>query len=104
MVIGRTATSTTSPRVLVLADSDSRWKWGFLTALQLFPTATHVGLLLASNRVPSPRQLADTGVALQPEVIATVPDFVELEELEETDVIVLALPGGAVQALSLIHI
>ena len=99
MVIGRTATSTTSPRVLVLADSDSRWKWGFLTALQLFPTATHVGLLLASNRVPSPRQLADTGVALQPEVIATVPDFVELEELEETDVIVLALPGGAVQAV-----
>ncbi len=99
MVIGRTGTSTHSPRVMVLADSDSRWKWGFLTALQLFPAASHVGLLLDSNRVPSPRQLADTGVTAQPEVVATVPDFVELDELEEADVIVLALPGGAVQAV-----
>jgi len=83
----------------VLADTDSRWKWGFLTALQLFPAATHVGLLLGSGREPSPRQLADTGVAHQPRIVGTVPDFVELDELEETDAIVLALPGGSVQAV-----
>lgn len=91
--------ATPSPRVLVLADTDSRWKWGFLTAQQLFPAASPVGLLLASGREPSPRQLADTGVAAQPTVIETVPDFVESGELEESDAIVLALPGGAVQAV-----
>ena len=99
MTDGRIAASTHSPRVLVLADTDSRWKWGFLTALQLFPAATHIGLLLDSSRVPSPRQLAETGVAAQPDVVASVPDFVELDELDRVDAIVLALPGGAVQAV-----
>lgn len=88
-----------APRVLVLADTDSRWKWGYLTAQQLFPAASPVGLLLASGREPSPRQLADTGVAARPTVVETVPDFVETDELEEADAIVLALPGGAVQAV-----
>ena len=95
----RTTTPTSTPRVLVLADTDSRWKWGFLTALQLFPSATQCGLLLDSSRVPSPRQLAETGVTVQPEIVQGVPDFVELDDLDETDVIVLALPGGAVQAV-----
>ncbi len=99
MTAGRRTTSAPAPRVLVLADTDSRWKWGFLTALQLFPAATHRGLLLDSSRVPSARQLADTGVTLQPEIVANVPDFVELDELDETDALILALPGGAVQAV-----
>ncbi|MFT3860264.1 DUF6716 putative glycosyltransferase [Micropruina sp.] len=92
-------TAGARPRVLVLADTDSRWKWGFLTALQLFPTGAHRGLLLNSSRVPSHRQLADTGVAAQPDLVDGVPDFVELPELSQVDVIVLALPGGAVQAV-----
>lgn len=84
--------------MLVLADTDSRWKWGFLTAQQLFPAASPS----ASSWPPDasrPRQLADTGVAAQPTVIETVPDFIESGELEESDAIVLALPGGAVQAV-----
>jgi hypothetical protein len=95
----RRSTTGTPPRVLVLADTDSRWKWGFLTAMQLFPAATHSGLLLDSGRLPSERQLADTGVSVQPEVAGTVPDFIELDELDEVDALVLALPGGAVQAV-----
>lgn len=86
-------------RVLVLADTDSRWKWGFLTAKQLFPAARHTGLLLESASVPSARQLADTGVTVQPDVVGGVPDFLELDDLDEVDALVLALPGGAVQAV-----
>ena len=85
--------------MLVLADTDSRWKWGFLTAQQLFPGGSHSGLLLDSVGLPSERQLGDTGVDVRPEVTGTVPDFVELDELDDVDALVLALPGGAVQAV-----
>lgn len=99
MTSGPTGAAGHPQRVVVLADSDSRWKWGFLTALQLFPDAEHVGLLLDSAVAPSARQLADTGVTLAPEVVGGVPDFVELDDLDAADAIILALPGGAVQAV-----
>lgn len=83
--------------MLVLADTDSRWKWGFLTAQQLFPGGSHSGLLLDSVGLPSERQLGDTGVDVRPEV--TGRHFVELDELDDVDALVLALPGGAVQAV-----
>ncbi|MFT4296843.1 MAG: hypothetical protein QM582_15680 [Micropruina sp.] len=88
-----------APRVLVLADTDSRWKWGLLTARQLFPASTPVGMLLSSTREPSQRQLADTGVGLEPTPVSSVPEFVTLPELDAADAVVLALPGGAVQAV-----
>ena len=99
MTAGRLSIIPAAPRVLVLADTDSRWKWGFLTAQQLFPTAKHSGLLLETAAAPSTRQLADTGVALRPDLVDGVPDFVELHELDDVDALVLALPGGAVQAV-----
>lgn len=99
-VTDRTAAAGDPPqRVLVFADSDSRWKWGVLTAGQLFPAATQLGRLLASTNEPSARQLDETGVSLRPELVASVADFVELDELDRVDAVVLALPGGAVQAV-----
>ena len=85
--------------VVVLADTDSRWKWGLLTALQLFPGSTATGMLLASTNGPSARQLADSGVAQEPTPVESVPDFVESDELAAADAVVLALPGGGVQAV-----
>ena len=85
--------------VVVLADTDSRWKWGLLTARQLFPASIPVGLLLASLRRPSAQQLADSGVRQEPTVVESITEFVESAELDATDAVVLALPGGAVQAV-----
>lgn len=91
--------SVTDMTIVVLADTDSRWKWGLLTALQLFPGSPVTGMLLASAHGPSPRQLADSGVAQQPTPVESVPDFLEAEELADADAVVLALPGGGVQAV-----
>ena len=55
--------------------------------------------MLASLRRPSAQQLADSGVRQEPTVVETVPEFVESAELDATDAVVLALPGGAVQAV-----
>ena len=45
----------------VLADSDTRWKWGALTARRLVPDARIDGLLLRGRATPTPRQLAEVG-------------------------------------------
>jgi hypothetical protein len=50
-------------RVSVLADSDTRWKWGALTARTLLPGAQIHGCLLRGRATPTGRQLADTGTA-----------------------------------------
>lgn len=57
------ATPTTTTQVAVLADSDTRWKWGALTARTLLPEAEISGCLLRGRATPTGRQLADTGVA-----------------------------------------
>jgi putative glycosyltransferase DUF6716 len=91
--------SVAGMKVVVLADTDSRWKWGLLTARQLFPASSPEGLLLASLRGPSAQQLADSGVLQEPTVVESIPDFVESADLDGTDALVLALPGGAVQSV-----
>src|SRR5262245_41060910 len=55
--------SPTSLRVAVLADSDTRWKWGALPARRLAPESAVHGYLLRGRATPTPRQLAETGVA-----------------------------------------
>ncbi|MCE7078635.1 DUF6716 putative glycosyltransferase [Streptomyces sp. ST2-7A] len=56
-------TPNESPRTIVLADSDSRWKWGALTARRLIPESEPQGFLLRGRATPSARQLAETGAA-----------------------------------------
>lgn len=85
-------------KVVVLADTDSRWKWGLLTARQLFPASAPAGLLLDSPRRPSAKQLADSGADHEPTRVADLPEFLESTELDAAQAVVLALPGGAVQA------
>jgi hypothetical protein len=95
----------------VLADSDTRWKWGALTARRLAgapetgaadrPVEVH-GLLLRGRATPTPRQLAEVGevgvdAARVREV--TPAEFLHTVRDEGYDVVVLALVGGAVQAM-----
>ncbi|WP_240138708.1 DUF6716 putative glycosyltransferase [Streptomyces sp. MUM 178J] len=115
-------------RVAVLADSDTRWKWGALTARRIAPhdadaeTAADAraeaegargrrdsapqldGFLLRGRATPTPRQLAEVKVDADALREVTGNEFLRaVEHAADTDrrydVIVLALVGGAVQAV-----
>lgn len=97
-------------RVAVLADSDTRWKWGALTARRLTagaggPDARPVevsGLLLRGRATPTPRQLAEVGeVGIDIERVreVTAVEFLHTVRDEGYDLVVLALVGGGVQAM-----
>ncbi|MGI5349263.1 DUF6716 putative glycosyltransferase [Streptomyces sp. CA-250714] len=87
-------------RVAVLADSDTRWKWGVLTARRLAPEAAIDGLLLRGRATPTPRQLAEVGVTVDTLREVTTAEFLRAATAPAAyDVIVLACVGGAVQAM-----
>ncbi|MFJ9827478.1 DUF6716 putative glycosyltransferase [Streptomyces sp. NPDC101160] len=108
-------------RVAVLADSDTRWKWGVLTARRISPeksretsagtsaetspeSAAVTGFVLRGRATPTTRQLAETGVSDTAPREGTGAEF--LREVRDAgargegyDVIVLALVGGTVRAV-----
>nr|WTB33156.1 hypothetical protein OG781_30085 [Streptomyces sp. NBC_00830] len=104
---------TTALRVAVLADSDTRWKWGALTARRLTAGAPDgpraagrpveiSGLLLRGRATPTPRQLAEVGdVGIETGEVREVTgvEFLHTVRNEGYDIVVLALVGGAVQAM-----
>ncbi|GAA3391773.1 hypothetical protein GCM10017752_25860 [Streptomyces roseoviridis] len=89
----------------MLADSDTRWKWGVLTARRIAPDSTvPTGFVLRGRATPTARQLAETGVSDTAPREVTGTEF--LREVRDAagrgegyDVIVLALVGGTVRAL-----
>ncbi|MBA0054181.1 hypothetical protein E0L36_26010 [Streptomyces sp. AJS327] len=88
------------PRVAVLADSDTRWKWGALTAHRLLPGARIDGLLLRGRATPTPRQLAEVGVPTHSLREVTGAEFIRSAATRERyDVLVLGCVGGAVAAM-----
>nr|WP_203658693.1 DUF6716 putative glycosyltransferase [Streptomyces sp. SID14446] len=94
-------------RVAVLADSDTRWKWGSLTATRIAPAESDVrldGFLLRGRATPTARQLEEVGVRADSLREVTAVEFLrelgkESDEDHAYDVVVLALVGGAVQAV-----
>ncbi|MFF1281853.1 DUF6716 putative glycosyltransferase [Streptomyces sp. NPDC058299] len=99
------ASATKSLRVAVLADSDTRWKWGALTARRLTPPAAEVrldGYLLRGRATPTARQLNEIGVRADSLREVTAVEFLRAmteDPDERYDVLVLALVGGGVQAV-----
>jgi len=96
------ASTPKSLRVAVLADSDTRWKWGSLTANRISPADSDIrldGYLLRGRATPTPRQLEEVGVRADSLREVTGVEFLRAMEREEYDVLVLALVGGAVQAM-----
>lgn len=90
-------------RVAVLADSDTRWKWGALTAQRLVEASGDAvvdGMLLRGRATPTARQLQDTGVRGADVREVTTAEFLAQAGAEDAyDVVVLACVGGAVQAM-----
>ncbi|MFD4260900.1 DUF6716 putative glycosyltransferase [Streptomyces sp. NPDC058534] len=100
------ASATKALRVAVLADSDTRWKWGALTATRISPADTDIrldGYLLRGRATPTARQLREVGVTADSLREVTAVEFLRAMEAargeESYDVLVLALVGGGVQAM-----
>ncbi|MEU4658506.1 DUF6716 putative glycosyltransferase [Streptomyces sp. NPDC023723] len=97
--------ATKALRVAVLADSDTRWKWGALTASRIAPTTTYDteirldGYLLRGRATPTPRQLGEVGVTADALTEVTSVEFLRAMGEKEYDLVVLALVGGGVQAM-----
>ncbi|GHB43491.1 hypothetical protein GCM10010377_37800 [Streptomyces viridiviolaceus] len=86
----------------VLADSDTRWKWGALTATRMSPDDSDVhldGYLLRGRATPTARQLREVGVDADSLSEVTAVEFLRAMAEEPYDVLVLALVGGGVQAM-----
>ncbi|MFD5076047.1 DUF6716 putative glycosyltransferase [Streptomyces sp. NPDC058371] len=96
------ASTSKSLRVAVLADSDTRWKWGSLTANRISPAESDIrldGFLLRGRATPTPRQLEEVGVRADTLREVTGVEFLRALGQETYDIVVLALVGGAVQAM-----
>ncbi|MGW1804987.1 DUF6716 putative glycosyltransferase [Streptomyces sp. NPDC002078] len=99
------ASATKSLRVAVLADSDTRWKWGALTAQRLAPTDAEIrldGYLLRGRATPTARQLKEVGVRADSLREVTGVEFLRAmggAVEDQYDVLILALVGGGVQAM-----
>ncbi|MGV9562112.1 DUF6716 putative glycosyltransferase [Streptomyces sp. NPDC003480] len=108
------ASTAKSLRVAVLADSDTRWKWGALTANRVSPaeftdssespergdsSIRLDGFLLRGRATPTARQLEEVGVRADSLREVTAVEFLREMTEESYDVLVLALVGGGVQAM-----
>ncbi|MFD6322632.1 DUF6716 putative glycosyltransferase [Streptomyces sp. NPDC058442] len=94
--------ATKTLRVAVLADSDTRWKWGALTANRIAPEDSDIrldGYLLRGRATPTARQLEEVGVRADALHEVTAVQFLHAMREEPYDVLVLALVGGGVQAM-----
>lgn len=101
-VFGVPASATKSLRVAVLADSDTRWKWGALTAQRLAPPDAEIrldGYLLRGRATPTARQLKEVGVRADSLREVTGVEFLRAMGEASYDVLILALVGGGVQAM-----
>ncbi|WP_037682866.1 DUF6716 putative glycosyltransferase [Streptomyces griseus] len=96
------ASATKGLRVAVLADSDTRWKWGALTAKRTVSAESDIrldGYLLRGRATPTPRQLREVGVPADSLREVTAVEFLRAMSEESYDVLVLSLVGGGVQAM-----
>jgi len=87
-------------RIAVLADSDTRWKWGASVARQIAPEHALDAYFLRGRSTPTERQLAEIGI--EPDTRRELPTaaLVDDADLAEADIVVLAVSGGTVLALT----
>ncbi|MFJ8112636.1 DUF6716 putative glycosyltransferase [Streptomyces sp. NPDC096132] len=92
--------SPASRRIAVVADSDTRWKWGASVARELAPSHALDAVFLRGRSTPTERQLAEVGIVPDTRRVLSTSDLVDDEELAAVDVVVLAVSGGTVLALT----
>ncbi|MGW7008680.1 DUF6716 putative glycosyltransferase, partial [Streptomyces sp. NPDC054933] len=91
--------ATPVKKITVLADSDTRWKWGAQTARRIAEDACLDARLLRGRATPTTRQLTEVGIPADSMREVTARQFLAEADRESADVIVLACVGGTVQAM-----
>ncbi len=86
-------------RIAVLADSDTRWKWGATLARRIAPGTVLDAYYLNGRATPTERQLAEVGIPSDSAREVTAAEFLADPQVLEADVLVLALVGGSGQAM-----
>ncbi|WP_326597165.1 DUF6716 putative glycosyltransferase [Streptomyces sp. NBC_01803] len=89
------------PRAVVLADSDSRWKWAAHAARKLAPRHAIDARFLLTSTTPTERQIAEVDVAPDTSRFVTCAELLDDPALAEAELIVVGTIGGTV--LALIH-
>lgn len=84
--------------VAVLADTDSRWKWGMATARQLEPASIAAFAKIGPHSA-SPRQLREAGADPSTARRVSLAEFPQALASLNCQVIIAALPGDACQAM-----
>ncbi|MFJ3309061.1 DUF6716 putative glycosyltransferase [Streptomyces sp. NPDC086549] len=87
-------------RIAVLADSDTRWKWGASVARQIAPEHALDAVFLSARSSPTERQLAEVGIMPDTRRELSAAELVDDGELADADIVVMAITGGAVLALT----
>ena len=87
-------------RIAVLADSDTRWKWGASVAREIAPDHALDAVFLRGRSMPTERQLAEVGIVPDSRRELSAAELVDDPALAEADVVVMALVGGTVLALT----
>lgn len=85
--------------VAIVADSDTRWKWGAALAERLEPAARVHATLLLGRSTPTERQLSDVGARPHTLHRAALAEAVPSLAATDAQVVILACLGGTVQAL-----
>src|SRR4051812_34384943 len=93
-------TMTAPPVIHVIADSDTRWKWGAGVARRLGSAASEIhGHLLQGRATPSDQQLDDVGAAVTSVRRVGMAELLTDLSYRPADVVVLACVGGTIQSL-----
>ena len=85
-------------RIDVLADSDTRWKWGALLARRIDPECHVTARFLHGRSTPTARQLDEVGVRPEATTEAPLGEYLADPVLAESDLVILAATGGVVQS------
>ncbi|MGK5529864.1 DUF6716 putative glycosyltransferase [Streptomyces sp. URMC 129] len=87
------------PRAVVLADSDSRWKWAVHAARRLAPQHALDARFLLTPTTPTARQIAEVGIAPDTSRHVTCAELLDDPALAGADLVVVGTIGGTVLAL-----
>ncbi|MEU9031826.1 DUF6716 putative glycosyltransferase [Streptomyces sp. NPDC048383] len=85
-------------RIHVLADSDTRWKWGAGLAVGLAPGSAVHAHMVRGRSTPTARQLTEVGISPASLTEVTLASFAAAPELDEADLVILGTVGGATHA------
>ncbi|WP_406422691.1 hypothetical protein OH809_10315 [Streptomyces sp. NBC_00873] len=86
-------------RIHVLADSDTRWKWGGELAQRLHPDPWVHAHMLNGRATPTARQIAEVGIEPAAVTQSSVAEFVTGPDLAQADVLIVGSVGGTTQAV-----